>query len=779
VKEGDTTKRSILSTIARLYDPIGAIGQSIFWAKCIIQELWIQKLHWDASPPTQLVDKWKTFTSEFNTLSQVMLTRHIDIRLSKHVELIGFADASQKGYAATVYLRVVDQNNVVKVHFIACKTKVAPLKLSNIDTSLTIPRLELCAALLLARLISHQYTILQNFARIDCIRAWTDSTIVLSWLHADQKQFKIFVTNRVAKIKALTPDCEWAHVRSTDNPADPASRGLLPSELISNSLHFRGPEFLFQPDDHCPVSTLSELTLPPIEQLPETRCTTNVSHLHEEKNCESIIQRFSSLSRLQRVLAYCFRFIENSRRRQVNFGPVTWQECERALLSAVKCSQKIYCSELYHKLVNSKSIVTPTILAQLAPFLDEGQVIRVGGRLKYSSLNPDTKHPILLPKSSHLSQLIIQHYHSSTLHGGTRLLLSLIQRRFWIVSGRAAIRQVIFKCITCVRHKAKCPQPVMADLPSFRVKPHRPFSNVGMDYGGPFAVKESKRRNAKSYKAYLALFVCLSTKAVHLEAVTDLSTEAFLAALDRFVARRGIPATIRSDCGTNYVGAARILNNLFKDATVQDVLHDRIPCQWIFNPPAAPHFGGIWEAAIKSAKFHMKKVIGSQMYTLEEFMTLITKVEGVLNSRPLVAASSDPNDLCALTPGHFLIGQPIMEIPDSDVTDIPQNRLRRWQMVKQATQSFWTRWNREYLHTLQSRQKWYSQCANLNVGDMVIINSPARPPLAWQLGRVIEVHPGTDKVVRVVTVKTAEGLLKRPVVKVVKLPTSEDATDPN
>ncbi|XP_050059712.1 uncharacterized protein LOC126550999 [Aphis gossypii] len=173
----------------------------------------------------------------------------------------------------------------------------------------------------------------------------------------------------------------------------------------------------------------------------------------------------------------------------------------------------------------------------------------------------------------------------------------------------------------------------MADLPSFRVKPHRPFSNVGMDYGGPFAVKESKRRNAKSYKAYLAFFICLSTKAVYLEAVTDLSTEAFLAALDRFVARRGIPATIRSGCGTNYVGAARILNNLFKDATVQDVLHARIPRQWIFNPPAAPHFGGIWEAAIKSAKLHMIKVTGPQIYTLEEFMTLITKVEGVLNSR--------------------------------------------------------------------------------------------------------------------------------------------------
>lgn len=287
-------------------------------------------------------------------------------------------------------------------------------------------------------------------------------------------------------------------------------------------------------------------------------------------------------------------------------------------------------------------------------------------------------------------------------------------------------------------------------------------------------MKEGRRRNAKTSKAYLALFICMSTKAVHLEVVADLSTDAFLAALDRFVAWRGIPSLIRSDCRTNFVGAARQLKTLFADEAVQGVLQSHVPCEWKFNPPAAPHFGGIWEAAIKSAKFHLKKVIGSQTFTMEELVTLVVRVEGVLNSRPLLSVSNDPNDLTALTPGHFLIGQPIMALPESDLANRPINRLTRWQLIKQAHQAFWTRWSREYLQTLQERQKWYVRNPDLVVGDMVVINSPARPPMAWQLGRVTEVHPGPDGVIRVATVKTIDGILKRPVVKLLKLPTSDN-----
>lgn len=770
ITETQLTKRSILSTVARLYDPIGALSPTIFWAKCIMQEIWEQKLDWDTPISDEIAQKWNVYMSKLSSLDQLKIPRFINIQRAVDVQLVGFSDASQKGYAASVYLRVVDSEERIHVYFVACKTKVAPLKATKTDISLTIPRLELCAAVLLARVLSHRLTLLSNLLNIRCVRAFSDSTIVLSWLKSQPKDFKVFVTNRVSKIKELLPHCEWNHVSSKENAADPASRGLFPNELLTCDLHWKGPDFLRRPEAEWPNSIPLEI---PIEQLPEFKKNPDcVLLLTNNNEPERILQRFSSLGKMQRVLAYCLRFIDVSKRRPIETGVLSRVETDRALRIAIKITQNIYWAQLQRQLTSSLANITPTNLAQLSPFLDVHGIIRVGGRLHLSLLSEDSKHPILLPKKSHLTELVILHNHLNLLHAGLRLTMSIIFRRFWIMSGRAAIRQVIHGCIRCVRHRAACPQPQMSTLPAWRVQPHRPFSFVGMDYGGPFIVKESRRRNSRTNKAYLALFVCLSVKAIHLEIVSDISTEAFLAAFDRFTARRGIPCEIHSDCGTNYVGAARQLKALFKEQATQEILNSRTECQWKFNPPAAPHFGGIWEAAIKSSKTHLKKVIGAQVLTMEELTTLVIRIEGILNSRPISTLSSDPNDVSALTPGHFLIGQPLAAIPNRNVVDIPMNRLNRWQLIQQAQQSFWKRWSHEYLHTLQGRQKWFHDNPTLKIGDLVAINSPLRPLMAWQLGRVIAVHPGIDNVVRVVTLKTAEGILKRPVVKLVKLPVS-------
>lgn len=211
----------------------------------------------------------------------------------------------------------------------------------------------------------------------------------------------------------------------------------------------------------------------------------------------------------------------------------------------------------------------------------------------------------------------------------------MIRRRFWILSGRDAVRKFIFSCVACVRYKANRPSPIMGKLPPFRVQQNRPFLHVGTDYGSPFLVKESHRRKALIHKVYIALFVCMTTKAVHLEIVSNLSAEAFRASFDRFIARRGIPSDIFSDCGTNYIEAARQIKELFNDNKTQEILTSRTPCQWHFNPPGVPHFGGLWKAAIKSVKHHLKHVLGMQVLTYEEMTTLITRIEGILNSRPL------------------------------------------------------------------------------------------------------------------------------------------------
>ncbi|XP_008182613.1 uncharacterized protein LOC103309303 [Acyrthosiphon pisum] len=236
----------------------------------------------------------------------------------------------------------------------------------------------------------------------------------------------------------------------------------------------------------------------------------------------------------------------------------------------------------------------------------------------------------------------------------------------------------------------------MADLPPARVLPSRPFAHVGVDYAGPFLIKEGRRKQARSVKGYLALFVCMVIKAVHIEVVSDLTTDAFIAALHRFVSRRGLPSDIYSDCGTNFKGANRELQRMFSEPAAQELYSGAISCHWHFNPPASPHFGGLWEAAVKSCKYHLKRVIGTQMLTFEEMATLVSRIEAILNSRPITPQSSSPHDLNPLTPGHFLVGGPLVTIAEPDLTTTPMNRLRRWQLLTLFHQSFWTRWASEY-----------------------------------------------------------------------------------
>ncbi|XP_027841178.2 uncharacterized protein LOC114122649 [Aphis gossypii] len=537
--------------------------------------------------------------------------------------------------------------------------------------------------------------------------------------------------------------------------------------MVSFTVYWEGPKFLQLSEDRWPRSNFVPLNP---DQLPETkpRVVTVLSVTTSPPSLE-LIQRFSSLNKMKRVLSFIFRYYNRLRQNSVCDGLVTFAEQEKSLSVVVKCTQVYHFVDLI-KALKSQSNVTPPSLAQLAPYIDKNNVVCVGGRLRFASVSCDAKHPILFPRTSHLTDLLIRHNHQSFPHGGPKLILSMLNQKFWILSGWSAVRRVIFACVTCTHIKSVRPQPLMADLPAFRVQSDRPFSHVGMDYGGSFIVKEHRRRNSRTTKVYLALFICMSVKAVHLEIVYDLTTDAFFSALDRFVARRGIPSYVYSDRGSNYVGTARQLSALFRNAKEQQKISTHLSCTWHFNPLAAPNFGGIWEAGIKSVKFYLKHVIGNQTLTYEKFYTLTIRIEGILNSRPITPLSLDPHDLCALTPGHFLIGQPIQAIPESDLINVQINRITRWQLIRQCHQSYWKRWSQKYLSTLQQRHKWFKPTTNLSIGDMVIVEAPSRLPTEWRLGRITDLHPGSDGTVRVVSVRTQDGIYQRPVIKLVRLP---------
>lgn len=315
----------------------------------------------------------------------------------------------------------------------------------------------------------------------------------------------------------------------------------------------------------------------------------------------------------------------------------------------------------------------------------------------------------------------------------------------------------------------------MAPLPTRRTQPTRTFGSTGVDYAGPLKIKLQPGRGTKTTKAYIALFVCFATKALHLELVSNLTTDAFLAAFRRFVARRGRCAHLHSDCGTNFVGSCKELRSLHETVLKQfrsSLLHDTLAAegtQWHFNPPGAPSFGGIWEAGVKSVKHHLRRILAPTLMTFEELATVLAQIEAVLNSRPITPLSDDASDVQALTPGHFLIGEPLTTVPDPTVTT-PVPLKRRWQLLQSMVQHFWQRWRHEYMHTLQQRTKWTAAADNVSLGALAIIRDEILPPAKWLMGRIIELHPGADGLVRVATLKCANGILKRPITKLCIFP---------
>ncbi|XP_076643561.1 uncharacterized protein LOC143353839 [Halictus rubicundus] len=246
-----------------------------------------------------------------------------------------------------------------------------------------------------------------------------------------------------------------------------------------------------------------------------------------------------------------------------------------------------------------------------------------------------------------------------------------------------------------------------------------------------------------------------------------------MAAFKSFIARRGLCKNIYSDNGTNFVGTNNELTELLRGLS-EDEANKRFFVEkaitWHFIPELSPHFGGLWEAAVKSFKHHLKRVVGEELFTHEQFSTFVTEIEAILNSRPLTTLSSDPNDPTALTPGHFLIGSALTSIPEIDYTEYHINRLSTWQHIQKVKQDLWTRWSKEYIHHLSTRSKWTKGEHTIQQGTLVVLKDDHLPPTQWNLGRVLEIHPGRDGIIRAVTIKTINGTYKRNVRQLASLP---------
>lgn len=761
--EPPVTKRKVISDIARLFDPLGFLAPVITIAKVFIQRLWLCGIGWDEELPASLLADWMEYRKDLCNLTNFRVPRWIERSSNDQIfELHGFSDASNLAYAAVVYARVVDSDGNVHTNLVASKTKVAPIK------TISVPRLELCGAVLCAKLIHEVASILK--IPKPCIHAWTDSSVVLAWLGNHPSRWKTFIANRVSEILTVTDGVQWSYVASKDNPADCASRGVKPSVCEELQLWKRGPNWLQNKVIHYEKGDIEDTKLE--ERKGTLKCFTVT------ERDQGILSRYSTLNKLIRVIAYCKRFMNITKNKNKYPKWLTTEELNKALLTCVKICQYSPFEEDIEALKKKRKLSKGSKLTSLNPFIDDCGVLRVGGRLQRADISEDMKHPILIPHNSPFTNLLIADAHERTLHGGPQLMLNYLRSMYWIINAKPSVRIYVRKCVTCVRHAAQVSQQMMGQLPEARVTPQRPFQSSGVDYAGPINLRATKGRGHHTTKGYICLFICMATKAIHLEVVSDMTAQSFLAAYKRFVSRRGRVQDLWSDNGTTFVGSAKELKYLFnaERSSVAPEIVDFLTTNgtnWHFIPPHAPNFGGLWEAGVKSTKHHLKRVIANSTLTFEEMTTVLCQIECCLNSRPLSRLPNSPEDAAPLTPGHFLVGEPLVAVPDVNYEGSNISSLRRWQLSQRMLQDFWRRWSLEYLSQLQNRYKWAHCVPEPNIGDVVLVKEDGLPPSRWLFGIIVHKHPGLDNLTRVVTLKYKNNEIKRPVSKLIVLPVTK------
>jgi hypothetical protein len=609
--------------------------------------------------------------------------------------------------------------------------------------------------------------------KIDFRRLWTDSTVTRHWIRAVSALYKPYVGNRVGEIQQLTTGEEWSHLPGTMNIADLATRAYfvdgverIPKEWIE------GPKFLYGPKEEWPPDI--DFTREPseIKAKYEFLC---LAVRATAVTMPEMIEKTPNYWRLHRRVANWFRWVEKARAslraRATNQPAPAWpnvlskQLMDRAHLALCYLDQRVSFpltisdleagKELNRDNAEDKSLLT------LHPFLDKNGLLRVGGRVGRSALPFDAKHPIILSSKGVMGPKVTAYLHDHFHHPGTNHMLSLLRERYWVLAGRELCKKISRRCAECHKERSSRLEQLMADLPHERVNPAAAFKKTTVDFFGPFTIFISRGRTEKRWGA---LFTCMTTRAVHLESASGLSTPDFMNVLRIFICTRGKPDYIYSDNGTNFEGAAPLLQPAAQDLTdLQALAQDSLLSEelakegiiWQFQPPRAPHFGGVHEALVKSVKramhFIMSKEHRPRLLRDDEFRVLLAEAMGFLNSRPLTYISNDKKD-GILTPAHFLFQRENSTLLPG-ISEAPFDPANTFLYAQAYANDLWRAWMQEYLPALTTRSKWQSSRRNAQVGDLVLVVEDLLPRNKWAVGLIDATFPDRHGFVRAVDVR--------------------------
>ena len=708
------------------------------------------------------------------TISSYFLPRYLGLTTtdnqSVEYTLVCCCDASTKTYALTIYLHQASCNEG-KADLLLSKTRLAPQKV-------IVPRLEL-----LAVLIGVRATLKEINLPIKAKILYTDSQCVLHWLQT-KKPLSVFVTNRLKEIKSLE-GVTFRCIPSQENPADLATRGKSPAELAS-SLWWNGPTWLCEPQSQWPEpkvpefdqnspEVIAEITGPKI--LFEAQLVAAEGPVEASRKVinlsDIMIEKVSSLQRLLRITAWVMRFANKVMNREVSTESLTVQEIEKAsLLWDMYVQEKCY-GDVIKSIKKGKKC---NLKEQLNLIIDDHGLLRCRGRYENAELTQGARCPKLLPTAEYYTRLIIKDFHSKTMHSGVSQTLARTRMQYWIPQGRLQVKKVINNCKVCRRIEGgPFPMPKMPPWPKERVAQSFPFEYTGLDYLGPFYVKiytEDSNQPAVK-KVWVCLFTCVAVRAIHLELIEDLSAQEFLLGLRRFIARRGMPRQIVSDYAKQFKTARVVLNRAWSEVLSSSEVNDYVVKQgihWKFIVDLAPWMGGFYERLVGLTKRALRKTIGMRSLTERQLSTILTEVEAVVNSRPLVYVDSDINSSFPISPlnflslnhNHFVLDfaclEEEMEFNIDERLSMAQQLLERWKRGQKCLTQFWEMWRNNYLLALRERTQLFHKKSKgavnqaAKIGDVVLLKDKL-PRGQWRIGRIERLIKGKDQLVRAAKVR--------------------------
>ncbi|XP_033115696.1 uncharacterized protein LOC117115919 [Anneissia japonica] len=598
-----STKRAVLSEINSMYDPLGFAAPVIIEGKMLLREIIGEnKVGWDEPLPQQPLEAWKKWRSSVNELSQVNIPRAYTPFPAKEAvrrELHIFGDASSRAISAVSYLRSVNKSGKAYVSFVLGKSKLAP------KAATTIPRMELCAAVLGTDVSELAVTELD--LKIDAVYFYTDSKVVMGYITNRTRRFYLYVSNRVARILRVSKPEYWKYIPTAMNPADVGSRSIKAKDL-QNSPWLQGPTFLHKSSLPPSLETDETNYDDDLDNDPEVRNT--VSAYATEVKMTGVLEshrfnRFSSWLKLLRAIASLI-LLANKSKRKAN----VISDKDRYALAAnivIRTVQHEAFGDEISSLKAGKNLSSSSSLVKLNPVLDSEALLRIGGRVTAASdLTFTEKHPLIIPKKTHVTSLLVTHYHQEVVHQGRHLTEGAVHAAgYWIIGGKQVVSRLIYSCVTCRKLRGKFQVQKMADLPTERLAQDPPFTYVGLDVWGPWSVVARRTRGGLAQsKRWAVLFTCMCSRAVHIECIESMDASSLINALRRFQAIRGPIKQLRSDCGTNFIGACSELQASLQESGLSKVkkyLLDK-NCEWIFNTPHSSHMGGVWERMIGVAR---------------------------------------------------------------------------------------------------------------------------------------------------------------------------------